>query len=162
MSPNIPKKPRWVGTFRADEELRNIVAEMLRDAANKGKARAQIATEMSANLGRPVSPAMLAEFTRTALQRVQENVGKPTKHKRYVGLPASWVPALSTATGSDKLVRHLLDSRNRELLELAERQHLKFDWALQRLERLYSKIHETKAGRRQKLGRKKRTPRRPQ
>jgi len=141
---NAPKRGHWIGTFEADSQVRKIVAEMLETARKNGKDRAQVAKEMDDALGRDVTPVMLSEFTRFPVQPREQNAEKPKKRKRYVSLPASWVPALSAATGSDKLVRHLMDSRNRELLELAEKQHLKFDWALDRVHRLYNKLQTTK------------------
>jgi hypothetical protein len=141
---NAPKNRHWIGTFEADSEVRKIVAEMLETARKNGKDRAQVAKEMEDALGRDVTPVMLAEFTRIPLQRGEQNGEKLKRRKRYVSLPTPWVPALSAATGSDKLVRHLMDSRNRGLLELAERQHLKFDWALERVDRLYKKLQTAK------------------
>jgi transposase len=154
---DVPKKGHWIGTYEADCQVRAIIADMLETARNNGKDRAQVAKEMTDKLGRPVTPVMLAEFTRSATELKKQNAEKPSRRKRYLSLPTPWVPALSAATGSDKLVRHLMDPQNRELLELAERQHLKFGWALQRLERLYSKIQEKKAGTAQKSERRKRT-----
>lgn len=156
---SVPKMGHWIGTYEADCQVRAIIADMLETARKNGKDRTQVAREMTDMLGRDVTPVMLAEFTRSAAELKEENGEKPRKHKRYLSLPAPWVPSLSAATGSDKLVRYLMDSRNRELLELAERQHLKFDWTLQRLERFYRKIHEMKTGRAQKSERRKRTTR---
>ena len=156
---SAPKKGPWIGTFEADSQVRKIVAEMLDTARKNGKDRAQVAKEMDDALGRDVTPVMLAEFTRIPLQRRDQNGEKPKSRKRYVSLPTAWVPALSAATGSDKLVRHLMDPRNRGLLELAEKQHLKFDWALERVDRLYNKlqtveVRKAKAKRTRKVNRK--------
>jgi hypothetical protein len=141
---SAPKKGHWIGTYEADCQVRKIIADMLEAARKHGKDRAQVAKEMTDALGRDVTAAMLAEFTRIPLQRGDQSGEKPHRRKRYVSLPTPWVPALSAATGSNKLVRHLMDSRNRELLELAEKQHLKFDWVLERVHRLYNKLQTTK------------------
>lgn len=130
---NVPRKGHWIGTYEADSDVRKIIAEMLVTARKKGKDRAQIAKEMTDTLGRDVTPAMLAEFTRSAVQPREGNGEKARGQKRYLSLPAPWVRALSVATGSDKLVRYLMDGSNLALLDLAERQHLEFDWVIDRL-----------------------------
>lgn len=137
---NVPRKGLWIGTYEADRQMRKIITEMLDAARKNGKDRATVAKEMDEALGRSVTPAMLAEFTRSAVQPREGNGEKAQGQKRYLSLPAPWVRALSTATGSDKLVRYLMDGSNLALLELAERQHLKFEWVIDRLERLYKKL----------------------
>jgi hypothetical protein len=152
---NAPKMGHWIGTYEADSQVRKIIAEMLETAKRNGKDRAQVAKDMSDALGRDVTPVMLAEFTRLAFQPREQNGEKPKRRKRYVSLPTPLVPALSAATGSDKLIRYLMDAPNLELLELAERQHLKFDWVIDRLERLYSRIQNLKAREPRKQRRKR-------
>lgn len=152
---NAPRKGHWIGTYEADSQVRKIVAEMLEAARKHGKDHAQVAKEMNDALGRKVTAAMLAEFTRLAYQAREQNGEPPKRRKRYVSLPAPWVRALSAATGSDKLMRYLMDAPNLELLELAERQHLKFDWVIDRLERLCSRIQNLKVKHPRKQRRKR-------
>jgi len=128
---------------------------MLETARKNGKDRAKVAKEIGDALGRDVSPAMLAEFTRIPIQPREQNGEKPRMRKRYLSLPTPWVRALSAATRSDKLTRYLMDAPNLEVLDLGERQHLKFDWAIDRLERLYSRIQNLKARQPRKQRRKR-------
>lgn len=156
---NAPKRGLWIGTYEADSLVRKIIAEMLEIARKNGKDRAQVAKEMTEALGRDVTPAMLAEFTRSAAQPSAQNVGKSPRRKRYLSLPTPWVPALSAATGSDKLVRHLMDQPNLDLLVLAKHQHLRFEWVMDRLERLYSRIETLSVKQPRKQRRKRRAGR---
>jgi len=143
-----PQNHAWLGTSEADGRLRSKLAETM----NKSKKnRAVIASEMTRQLGRPVTANMLHDFSRSAAEQ------RDGRRRRDVRFPLAWLRAFSIAVGSDELERWAVGPELLEKIELGERQHLKFDWALQRLERLYSKVHKVKAAGPQKSERKERT-----
>lgn len=93
------------GTVPAENEFRL----MLRDVM-KGKDRAEIARVMSEELGRAVTPSMLADFTRNAR----------LKNRRQFRFPAAWTKALCRAVNDDTLACSQLREDRRLALALGD------------------------------------------
>jgi len=68
--------------------------------------RTEIAEELTLHVGQPTSKRMLDDWT--------------AESKKRARLPACYVEALCEITNDDRLQRHLLSERLRELLRLGE------------------------------------------
>lgn len=87
-----------------DSLVRTVLSRMVRRCP---KSRVQIAEEMSALAGRPVTKFMLDSYTSEAHEGAR--------------FPACLVPIVCQVCGSDDLARLLLGDRLRELLDIGER-----------------------------------------
>lgn len=87
------------------DAARQLITQAIKDSR---KGRQQIAVELSAILGQPVTSYDLDEFTRA----VRPDRGT----KRFC--PMEWVPALVKVTGSHALERYALCQDCRDSLEL--------------------------------------------
>ena len=86
--------------MRIDAAFRALLADIIKDH------RESVASELRVRLGRPVTKAMLDEYTRNP------STG------REMRFPAVWVPAICQITGDDRLQRLLLGERLAEILEV--------------------------------------------
>ncbi len=102
------------GTVPVEDEVRCLLRRRMKDS---GKGRAQIAQEMCDLLGRPITPSMLADFTRNGTK------------KRQIRFPLAWTRAFDQVTGSDDLARSQLQDEARRALSFGE---LVLPWVIQR------------------------------
>ena len=86
-----------------DAEIRRIVSAAIRNCSKK---REQIADELSASLGLPVSLHMLNAFT--------------SERKRAHRFPALFIESFCEITGDDSLRRFAVGEKLRDLIELGE------------------------------------------
>ena len=111
----IPSTPeRKDGAVSAENNVRSI----LRDAM-KGKDRAEIARAMSEDLGRNVTPSILADFTRNPR----------LKNRRQARFPTAWTKAFCCAVNNDDLACSQLREDRRRALALGD---ALLPWVLER------------------------------
>jgi hypothetical protein len=101
------EQPQPRSLTRFEVELRQIIAE---DIANSYKKRPQIAEEMKALTGVPITSFMLDSFTATA------------ESKGRVRFPAVFIGAFCEVVQSDRLRRFLMGTHLLSLVEYAERE----------------------------------------
>ncbi len=112
------------GTVPAEDDVRRLLRK-----AMKGRDRAVIAEVMSRDLGRTVTPSMLADFTRNG------------NGKRQVRFPLAWTRALCRAVGCDDLPRSQLFELSRRALAVGE---LVLPWLLERGEQKLNEVQRRK------------------
>lgn len=83
--------------------IRHLVSAAL---DRSGMSRAEVAVELTNQVGERVTEAMLNDWS--------------SQSKRRLRFPAAFVPAFCQVTGTDELARFLLTPRLRRLLALAE------------------------------------------
>ncbi len=128
-------RQRKDGTIPVEDEVRRFLRRLMKDS---GKDRAQIAQEMTRLLGRPVTPSMLADFTRNGTK------------KRHVRFPLAWAKAFGQVAGSDDLVRSQLREDAQRALAFGE---LVLPWIMQRAAELANSVNSTAKGKAKPIGR---------
>lgn len=93
------------------KEVRTLVNTAL---DRSGLSRAEVADELTKQVGERVTEAMLNDWS--------------SQSKRRLRFPAAFIPALCQITGTDELARFLLIPRLRRLLSLGEAEVDKLLW----------------------------------
>jgi len=109
-----PAPKRKDGTLPCEDEVRSLLG-----AGMKGKDRAMIARAMTETLGRPITPSMLADFTRNG------------NGKRQPRFPLAWAKPFAMAVGNDTLIRSQLSESSQHALSFGE---LLLPWVFERAE----------------------------
>jgi hypothetical protein len=96
----------------ADAITRTLIASVIRGCT---RSREQICEDMSARLGRPITPSspfMLDDFT--SLSKGDAKTKTPAR------FPAAWIEVFCQATNDDRLQMHVMGARKRRLIEFAK------------------------------------------
>jgi hypothetical protein len=100
----IPKMPAEIGT---DEPRDDVLRTLLSDALNRSsKTHAQIAEELTLHAGQRISKHMLDDWT--------------AESKKRARFPAALIEPLCAVLLDDRLQRHVMGPRLRELVQLGE------------------------------------------
>jgi hypothetical protein len=119
--PTMPHKDR---TVPLEDEVRCLLRRLMKES---GKDRPTLAQTMTDVLNRPVTPSMLAEFTRN---------GNGRRQNRF---PCAWMKPFNAAVGNDKLTRSQLLEQSRKALALGE---LMLPWLSEQVQLELAKLVE--------------------
>jgi hypothetical protein len=116
-----PQKDR---TVPLEDDVRRILRQLMKES---GKNRPMLAQTMADVLNRPVTPSMLADFTRN---------GNGRRQNRF---PCAWMKPFNLAVGNDELTRSQLLERSRRALALGE---LMLPWLSEQVQLELAKLIE--------------------